>query len=186
VDFYRFLLFVDGDKKVDCGCTYRSVYTPSGQESCSACPLNTECNLVSCPVCGYQTVDIQHSHFARFLSHLIQRPIKPIPSKNQDSQSVDCKNQHRHHKGFLRKQRVQKNPHEYSIIDVPIGKTACIVKISPSLKSALVNRLHAQGLTFGSLVKVIQQTPITVLQIDHLELALEHELASCIIVSGII
>ena len=124
-------------------------------------------------------VDIRKSRLATFLARLVGRHAQPVQVNHEISQNYnDC------YYGTINTKHILRN--EYSIIDVPIGKVATIENISYKLDTAHVNRLHALGLTTGSQVTVLQHRPVTILQVDHLELALEHELARSILVSGII
>lgn len=71
-------------------------------------------------------------------------------------------------------QRVQ------TLLDVPVGHYARVQEISSGLL-----QLQAYGLIPGYWVRVQQHSPVTVIQIDHLELALENELARQVLIEEI-
>ena len=64
-----------------------------------------------------------------------------------------------------------------SLLTVPIGESVRIVNFSPRVTKTQQAYLNAYGVTPGQRVRVIQQSPVTVVHIDHLELAMEHNLA---------
>jgi len=64
-----------------------------------------------------------------------------------------------------------------SLRAVPIGEYVQIVNFSPRVTRAQQAYLHAYGVAPGHNVRVLQQSPVTVVQVDHLELAMEHNLA---------
>jgi len=43
-----------------CGCRYNV----DEQAACQACPINKDCQMVCCPVCGYKTIDTAGSKLA--------------------------------------------------------------------------------------------------------------------------
>jgi hypothetical protein len=81
-----------------------------------------------------------------------------------------------------------------TLLDVPAG---CRAKIGlqdgrfsqegsgPGAPWQGLTQLQAYGLQAGYWVRVLQHSPIVVLQIDHLELAMEKELAAQVIVEEI-
>jgi Fe2+ transport system protein FeoA len=57
---------------------------------------------------------------------------------------------------------------------VSAGGRAVVTKYLPGMPAERYAQLRAYGLGPGCEVFVLQHTPITVIRIDHLELALEH------------
>lgn len=49
-------------------CGHR--FNAKGNSACQACPLNSGCQMVCCPVCGYQTINPEGSALARMASQL--------------------------------------------------------------------------------------------------------------------
>ena len=59
-----------------------------------------------------------------------------------------------------------------TLLDVPVGYHARVQGLSSA-----ASQMQAYGLSPGYWVRVLQHSPVTIIQIDHLELALENELA---------
>ncbi|MDH3672822.1 MAG: ferrous iron transport protein A [Gammaproteobacteria bacterium] len=60
------------------------------------------------------------------------------------------------------------------------GTRVCIAGIGDAVPAARREHLQAYGLAAGQRVRVVQQSPVTVVQIEHTELALDAELACAI------
>lgn len=60
------------------------------------------------------------------------------------------------------------------------GTRVCIAGIGGAIPAARREHLQAYGLAAGQLVRIIQQSPVTVVQMEHTELALDAELARAI------
>ena len=60
---------------------------------------------------------------------------------------------------------------------VEAGSRARIIGFAPAMSTARRTHLQAYGLLPGVWVRVLQQKPVTVVQVEHVELALEDELA---------
>ena len=56
-------------------CGHR--FDSSAHQACKTCPLNRDCQLVCCPVCGYETVDPEKSGLARLASRLFASKYRP-------------------------------------------------------------------------------------------------------------
>jgi Fe2+ transport system protein FeoA len=54
------------------------------------------------------------------------------------------------------------------------------VELADGVTERQRDRLHAYGLTSGRVVEVLQTRPVTVVRVDHVEVALEPELATAI------
>jgi hypothetical protein len=46
-------------------------YDPEGHMACEACPLNRDCQITCCPVCGYQNIDPSGSRLAQLASRFL-------------------------------------------------------------------------------------------------------------------
>lgn len=64
-----------------------------------------------------------------------------------------------------------------TLADVPTGCRARVVGFCPGLPADRLAYLQAYGLAPGYWVRVLQHNPVTVVQVEHTELALETELA---------
>jgi Fe2+ transport system protein FeoA len=68
-------------------------------------------------------------------------------------------------------------PYPPNLAGAPRGSQVQVIGFSQKISPERRNQLAAYGLTPGAKVLVIQQSPVTVIQIDHIELALEGDLA---------
>ncbi|RME83153.1 MAG: hypothetical protein D6775_08905 [Caldilineae bacterium] len=118
--------------------------------ACHTCPLHKSCNLLCCPYCGYQMVHVRRSRLARLASRLLARSPQPRTSTSG------------------------------SLVTLPPGRTARVVALAPSLPPARQAYLQACGLVPGCQIRIVQQSPVTVVRFDHTELALERELAEAV------
>ncbi|ANQ83748.1 ferrous iron transport protein A [Azoarcus olearius] len=59
----------------------------------------------------------------------------------------------------------------------PVGRQARIADFGDGIDPLQREQLHAYGLSAPHQVTVLQQQPMTVVLCDHVELALEHEVA---------
>lgn len=65
----------------------------------------------------------------------------------------------------------------FTLADTPAGQRVCLRGFSSSLPAERLSHLLAYGLAPGRWVQVIQHEPVTVVQVEHSELALENDLA---------
>ena len=69
-------------------------------------------------------------------------------------------------------------PHErIRLTGTPLGRMVRITDSGDEIDPLQREQLHAYGLSAAQAVKVLQQTPMTVLLCEHVELAIEHEVA---------
>lgn len=69
-----------------------------------------------------------------------------------------------------------------TLVDVPARSNVHIAGFVPNTAHDLRERLLAYGLIPGQAVRVLAQKPVTVVQVEHTELALEKVLAACVLV----
>ena len=70
------------------------------------------------------------------------------------------------------------HPHErIRLTGTPVGRMVHIAEFGDEIDPLQREQLHAYGLSAPHPVKVLQQQPMTVILCDHVELALEHEVA---------
>jgi Fe2+ transport system protein FeoA len=131
-------------------------FKPEQYAACPACPLAKGCSLVCCPACGYSTIDPSRSSLVR-LGRLFRG--KPRLEKTENTTAM-------------------------TLNDVVPGSHACIAGFSEDLPSQQREHLQAYGLVEGRKVRVLQHSPATVVRVEHLELALEAELAGKVRVTG--
>lgn len=83
---------------------------------------------------------------------------------------------HRYGHGSNHPQNATGNIH--SLANTPVGSRVKVVGFIPGLAGERRTQLQSYGLAPGQTVKVIQHVPVTVLQIEQFELALEREMAA--------
>jgi len=72
-------------------------------------------------------------------------------------------------------------PHRISTLaNTPVGCWVRVIGFRPGLAGEQLTQLQSYGLAPGRAVRVLQQTPVTVLQIEQFELALEREMAALV------
>jgi Fe2+ transport system protein FeoA len=126
-------------------------YDPEMHLGCQSCPLHSECNLVCCPACGYQTVDTQRSFIVK-LSRYLQK--------------------------FRRSRRFPEKTYEgITLADISPGSQVELVGYDEGFPTDRKEHLQAFGLVRNNPIQVIQQTPVTIIHLDNIELALENDLA---------
>ena len=95
-----------------------------------------------------------------------------------------------------RSQMIEKKPVDRSfsspqengltLVDIAPGCQAKVIGFSQRLPPGRKAHLQAYGLLPGYTVRIIQHSPVTVIQIEHMELALERELAHQVLVVQVI
>jgi Fe2+ transport system protein FeoA len=84
---------------------------------------------------------------------------------------------------FGRRNHLKHKPHRHgsgfpnTLADVRPGEGAKLLGFAPDLPPERWAHLQAYGLVPGRLVRVLQHAPVTVVQVEHCEIALENELA---------
>lgn len=140
------------------------VFDASRQAACSTCPLHRGCHMICCPACGHTTVDPGQSRLAQWLSSLLARTrdAQPVLTAAGSPSSVG--------------QRLV-------LAHAPVG---CMLRILgfADLPSTSHEHLQAYGLMPGQVVCVLQHRPVTIVQVDRIELALEAEIARCVLVAA--
>ena len=58
-------------------------FNPLNRAACPSCPLNKGCQLVCCPACGYETIDVNESLLARLATNLFNRQHKSEATTHQ-------------------------------------------------------------------------------------------------------
>lgn len=71
-----------------------------------------------------------------------------------------------------------------NLAEVLPGRQATVVGFAPNLAPERRLQLQAYGLTDGARIRVLQHAPVTVVEIDHLELALETHMARLVLTSA--
>ncbi len=127
-------------------------FDPSSDRSCESCPMAGSCTLTCCPRCGYTTVDVSRSRWARGLDSLLNAPRK-LKQKAPDS-----------------------------VLSLGPGESAQVASFADGLTHEQITQLRAYGLDVGRRVRIVQHRPVTVLGVDHTEVALDSDVAAGILV----
>lgn len=92
----------------------------------------------------------------------------PLSKKNSKQQKCNDRIQSRH---------CPNRQVDCTLADATPGSMVKITGFCGKLSKERCSHLRAYGLVPGNFVKVLQHSPVTVIQIDHTELAMELELA---------
>ena len=136
-------------------------FDPAAHLACQTCPLHSGCRLVCCPACGHTTVDQGQSRIVRWITAFLDRT-----SAQQDKRATSQE-----------AERVRAA--QCALADVPLNCRARVVDVS-ALPPAQREQLHGYGILPGGVLRVTQRTPVTVVQIEHTELAIETEIARAV------
>jgi len=148
-------------REITCAlCGY--VFDPRAEEACPSCPLFRGCTLACCPQCGHDTVDPARSRAVLLATSVVQalrsvrpgRRLTPVMPAGGD---------------------VGSRPPQ-TLADVDPGVSALVTGLD-GLDHAWRERLQAYGLTAGRAVRVVQHAPLTIVRVEHAEVALETHLA---------
>ena len=66
---------------------------------------------------------------------------------------------------------------DLTLADVPAGGQVCVRGFRKGLSGERRAHLQAYGLMPGHWVRILQHSPVTIVQVEHMELALENGLA---------
>ena len=102
-------------------------------------------------------------------------PRNRLFSKKVWGKDIWGKRSHRKRKRWLIQPRSSQK--RCTLADVPSGHQALIEGFTYSIPTDRREHLQAYGVVPGHWVQVIQHSPVTVIQIEHTELALELDLA---------
>ena len=65
--------------------------------------------------------------------------------------------------------------------DVPVGARVAVAGFGPGISAVQLEQLMSYGLVEGRTIEVLAQRPVTVVQVEHTELALEAGVAQAIL-----
>ena len=75
-----------------------------------------------------------------------------------------------------------KSTHKLTLAEVPVGSDVCVTGFVPGLSSGQRLQLQTFGLLEGHCVHIVQHSPVTIIRIEHMELALENGIARLVFV----
>lgn len=147
---------------IQCGmCNH--MFDPVQNAGCSGCPMNDGCLLACCPSCGYSMPNPAQSRllaFARAVGGAAGSLLRPRRSTAPEPPP----------------------PGGGTVLSkVKPGNSVRVVEIGEGAGS-WHERLQAYGIAPGRVLHVVQQSPVTVVRVDHVDLAFEARIARHIVV----
>jgi Fe2+ transport system protein FeoA len=136
-------------------------FDPAAHLACQTCPLHTGCHLVCCPACSHTTVDQAQSRLVRWISAFLDRASART-------------SEHATHPSAGRGRALR-----CALADVPLDRRARVVDVS-ALSAVQREQLRGYGVLTGCELQVTQRTPVTVVRIEHTELAIETAIAQAV------
>jgi len=146
-----------------CGHTFN----PAQHRGCAACPLQSGCQLACCPNCGFEAVDPSQSVLASAFAKLFGKSLR----EKRNMPRMNNENDNSPGSAVEAGQR---------LTDLSPGSRARILGFAPDISIDRKAQLQAYGMIPGNFLWVRQQKPVTVIQVEHTELAFETELADSI------
>ena len=128
-------------------------FHPESRQDCGSCPVQPDCNIICCPACGFSDVDPTKSKAVKWITSGL---FKSKAKKGSEENGVE--------------------PSTLTIADLSPGMEARIVSLQ-AVHELRREQLMAYGLAPGSCVQVLQHNPATILMVDHMELAVEDDVA---------
>jgi Fe2+ transport system protein FeoA len=164
-------------------CGHR--FDPAVHLACQGCPLQKGCSAVCCPACGYQTVDPSQSGLARTGARFAAACLSlagVFRSHTRGKRARGRRRRARHGANALLPAEVdctlcQGDLAAPTLADIRPGCRAKVVGFCQSIPAERRAYLQAYGLAPGYWVTVVQHSPVTVVEVEHTQLALETELA---------
>jgi Fe2+ transport system protein FeoA len=161
-------------------------FNPAEEPGCAACPLHNGCNLVCCPACGYKSVDANQSWLARKASSLMHSTYfkqdggLPEDGGRHLPRFFRRRGRHRRWRHLMHERNGADSRPPLTLLDVPPGMHVRIEGFAPDLSPARKSQLQAYGLVPDYWVEVLQHSPVTVIKIEHSEVAMENDLAALV------
>ena len=152
-------------------------FDPAQHRGCAACPLQSGCQLACCPNCGFEAIDPNQSVLARTFAKLFGKPSQ----EKSNTQRMNTKNKDQPDPTY--DEPVSTTGQR--LTDLSAGSEARILGFAPGISIGHKAQLQAYGVVPGNSLWVRQHRPVTVIQIDHTELAFETDLADSIFMESL-
>lgn len=151
-------------------------FDPVGHAGCSGCPINGSCILACCPNCGYSMPNPARSVLARMAGSLTDSVARRFREQRERVAAA----------AERRRIRAAGTPPcaEQTLADVCPGDCVRVCGIHEDA-DAWREHLQAYGIACGREVEVVQQKPVTVVRVDHVDLAFEARIARAISIEGL-
>lgn len=138
--------------------------------------------MITCPMCGTQFDPVQNPACGACPLH-DGCATACCPTCGYSTINPDQSKLVRMFAGLFPKKAVETATNR-TLADVKPGEEIKVAGFAPTLSPARLAHLQAYGLVQGYPVRVVQQKPVTVVQVDFVELALEEALARGVWVEG--
>jgi Fe2+ transport system protein FeoA len=160
---------------IECGiCGQR--FDPATNKGCASCPLNDGCLLACCPACGYSMPNPERSRLVALAT-----AIADICGSGMRAWRERTANG-----GQRRRDRAAATT---SADAATLANAAPGVRVRVSGIGAGAaewrEHLQAYGISRGREIQVVQQSPVTVVRVDHVDLAFEARIAREIAVEAL-
>jgi Fe2+ transport system protein FeoA len=135
--------------------------------------------MVCCPNCGHTTVDVNQSGLVRLANRIVAlfRREQPASQGHESGEAFfRLDNIPSPVPGLLSPVSSPPSPVR-RLSEIPVGERVRVMSLGEGLTPLRCARLQAYGVVPGFWVRVIQHEPVTVIEVDHLELAMEGEVA---------
>lgn len=139
-------------------------FDPTANPACPSCPLASGCTIVCCPRCGHDTVDPARSSVVQLGARVGRLLRRSTRAGARAAAHLD-------------------GGGGGTLADVAPGESA-VVRALDGLGHAHREHLQAYGLAPGRRVHVLQHAPVTVVQVEHTQVAFESHLAAGITVDA--
>ena len=138
-------------------------FEPYAGGVCAQCPLNKKCTVLACcPYCGYEVVNPRGSRLARWLNRRLPGLFAQAGSGTASGAEQSA------------------TP---TLAVCPLGVKMRVQGYARDFPPQRRAHLEAYGVDEGAIVRVLQHTPVTVVEVDNLEVALERDLAAQVLVT---
>ncbi len=165
---------------IDCPiCAYQ--FGGDEPRACASCPVNRSCTLLCCPNCGHNTVDPGQSRAARGLLRLLRRAERRrFEPGRAPAGATPANRDARLNEPSAERRPDRPEPSPVTLRDLPPGSRARVCEFATDAPTRCREALIAYGLCPGQWLWVRRNSPVTVVEVDQLELALDPDLAQWI------
>ncbi|MBK5230313.1 MAG: ferrous iron transport protein A [Thermoleophilia bacterium] len=157
-------------KPIQCGiCGER--FDPVANPGCAGCPVNDGCLLACCPACGYSMPNPASSRLVRLAARLAARIADARGSRGRARRVRMAIG--RRSRGRAVATTAADAP---TLADAAPGASVRVRGIGAGA-AEWREHLQAYGISRGREITVVQQSPVTVVRVDHVDLAFEVRIA---------
>lgn len=151
-------------------------FDPAANPGCAGCPVNDGCLLACCPACGYSMPNPESSRLVRLATVIADACGSRTRAWRERAATS----------GQRRRDRAaaDASPDAPTLADAAPGVSVRVRAIGTGADKWR-EHLQAYGISRGREIQVVQQLPVTVVRVDHVELAFEARIAREIAVEAL-